>query len=302
MYYYQDRTEIQRIYYDFYHKFGREAKMFPFIKDEKLQYFARYVLTSEFFKRLHPFQFLRNRDNVIHVGFHNQYIDLGISHPLIMSAIVGPEGHVWAIDPDETNTSALAHFIRTNNIKNITVIDKGVWKERSKLDFRFFRDFTSSNIAVPVGDRIQEGLQKRWGKRIKEESYIKTVEADTLDSIVANLIASPVINFINLTVNGAESDIIEGAQNTLNSKPDISLGFPLANVSALTRDYLSSLGYNIAIADTPHRPWEEEQFLYGCAVKHSHQALVTMGFRKVKLRMVSALSDDGVGQFTIEEM
>ena len=303
MYYYQDKTEIQEIYYSFYHEFGRNAKVFPFAVDEKTQYFARYVLAREFFKRLHPFQFLEEGDNVIHVGFHDQYIGLGISHPLIMSAIVGPQGHVWAVDPDQKNTSALLHFIEVNNIENITVISKGVWKEKGELAFRFFEDFTSSNIAVPVANQIQQGLEDRWGsKRIEERSYIKTVEVDTLDSIVASCISAREINFVNFTVNGAESDIIQGATETLNANPNVVLGFPIANVSSSTLDYFGSLGYNIAFADAPHRPWEKEQFFYGCAVRHSHRELVSMGFREVRLRMVSALSDDGVGEFIIGEI
>jgi len=302
MYYYQEKTDIQRIYYNFYREFGRNAEMFPFIKNEQMRYFARYILPREFFRRLQPFQFLKEGDNVIHVGFHDQYIDLAVSHPLIISAVVGPHGHVWAFDPDERNTSALSHFIRVNNIENITVITKGVWKEKGKLVFHFFKDFTSSNIAVPIANQIKQGLEERWGGRIKEKSYVRMVEVDTLDSIVNNLIATSKIDFINLTVNGAEPEIIQGAEKTLNANSNVILAFPLANVKSLTYDYLSSLGYNIAVADAQHRPWEQEQFLYGCAVRHSHNKLTSIGFREIRLRMVSALSDDGVGKFSIEEV
>ena len=255
-----------------------------------MRYFGRYVLMNEFYKRLHPFQFLKEGSYAVHVGFHDKYIDLGISYPLIMSVIVGSRGHVWAIDPDRKNADTLARFIKVNKIDNLTVINKALWKEKGKLDFCFFKDFTSSNIAVPLADRFKERLKKRWGdKRIKKQSYIRTVKVDTLDSIIAGLTPSPAINFINLTVNGAESDIIRGARKTINANPDMTIGFPLANISPSTYAYLRSLKHKIVVADAHQRPWEKERFLYGCAVKCSHQRLISSGFKKTALKTINTL-------------
>jgi hypothetical protein len=124
--YFQRHNRIARLYYDFWRRRGRHASLFPFIENEEDHYHAQYVLTKEFHRRLHPFQFLEEGDRVVSIGFHDQYIAAGISHPLIISGIIGEAGHIWAVDPHKTNTESLSRYSKINAVRNLSVIRAGV--------------------------------------------------------------------------------------------------------------------------------------------------------------------------------
>ena len=63
---------------------------------------------------------------------------------------------------------------------------------------------------------------------------------DTLDNIVSKKIKNQ-INFLNLTTNGAESNILKGAKRLLTKNPDIKIGFPLGNISISGLEMLKKL-------------------------------------------------------------
>ncbi|MGD2124851.1 MAG: FkbM family methyltransferase [Desulfobacteraceae bacterium] len=302
VFYFQSRTRIADLYYHFWQKYGREASFFPFISKEKDHYLAHYVLPREWHRHLQPFQFLKEGDHVIQVGFHDQYIYNGISHPLIISGIIGESGHVLSIDPDKTNTEAMNRYKDICQINNISVLETGVWNEKATLEFLLFDDYTSSNTIADVFSGFRDGAERRWGKkRLEEKSTVRSIEVETLDSILENKISISRVDFVNITVNGAEPYVLEGAKKTLETNDDIKIAFPLANVSPATLDDLNAMGFLIALADAPHRPWEKKQFLFACAVREDPDFLFSHGFHQVSVRAISTLSDDGVGGFVIED-
>ena len=299
-FYFQKGNRISNIYYDFWKKNGKKSQILNFLKNKKDHYLANYVLVKEFHKNLQPFQFLKIDDNVIQVGFHDQYITDGISHPFIMSNLL-ENGRIWAIDPDPTNINSCNEYAKFHKIKNIKPIKSGVWENPGIKKFVFFSDYTSSNTVSSVFERGRQSREKRWGKkRIIEKSRTVSVRMDTLDNIVSKKIKSK-INFINLTVNGAESNVLKGAQRLLSKNPDIKIGFPLGNINLFGLEILKNLEYKITIVDAHHRPWETEQFFYACAIKEPHSVLKKMGFKKVNLKSYSD-TDDRLGyKFVVKE-
>ncbi len=301
MFYFQERNRITEIYYKFWKIAGRKARIINFNHEEKDHYLACYILPCELHRNLHPFQFLREGDKVIQIGFHDQYVSNGISHPLIISGLIKDAGHIYLIDPDETNIKAMTRYKDINGVSNLSVIQTGVWKEKGVQDFVLFDDFTSSNTIAPVFNSFKDGAAKRWGKqRISEKSRIVSINVETLDNLILNRMDNVKIDFLNITVNGAEAEILQGALKTIKVSPDIKIAFPLANMKPFGIDILQSLGFIVALSDTPHRPWETEQFLYGCAMQKNPEYLLERGFRKVNLKKVTTLSDDAVGRFIIE--
>ncbi|MFH1737460.1 MAG: FkbM family methyltransferase, partial [bacterium] len=209
MYYFLDHDRIATLYVEFWRQNGRTARLFPFIENERDHYLGRYVLPCEFHRHLLPFQFLNQGDRIVHVGFHDQYIHAGVSHPLIMAAIVGETGHVWAIDPDPTNTETLDEYKKTNGIENVSIIQIGVWKEKGVQEFVFFDDYTSSNTISSIFEGYRDGVNKRWGQsRVDTKSAVQRVEVDTLDSIIGRKAPDLKIDFLNMTVNGAEEQVL----------------------------------------------------------------------------------------------
>ena len=277
LFYHQPRTAIQSVYYDFHVRNGRGACMFPFIDEPHLHYLARYVLMNEFHRRLHPFTFLEPGDTAVMVGVHDGFIELGYSTLFIMSAIVGPRGHVYAIDPDERNIRAIEQYCRKNNVENITTIQQGVWSEKATLEFTFFRDFSSSNEVRTLFDGQRDTCEQLWGaQRIERESYTQAVEVDTLDAIIERSVGEAV-DFLNVTINGAEGAAITGASRLIQ-RPSLKIAFPLQRLDDPLYKTLADAGFRIAVADAPTKAWDETQFLYGCATRDSSNSLRERGF------------------------
>lgn len=282
MFYYQQRTPVQAAYYDFHIAAGRGAMMLPFITDPNKQYLAKYVLMNEFHRRLHPYSFLKPGDKVVTVGVHDGFIDLGFSSLFVIAALVGPEGHVWAIDPDERNIEPIEAFAAANGIANVTTIRTGVWSERTSLEFVFFRDFSSSNEVRSVFEASRKAYQDLWGdERIERESYTRNVDVDTLDRIVADQIREP-IDFLNLTINGAEAEALAGAETLLRSER-MTVAFPIQKLSDPLYDHLRSFGFDIAVADAPTKAWDRRQFLYACGTRLPEADLLERGFRPAEI-------------------
>lgn len=275
--FYQPHDYVATQYYQFWKNNGRNTSFFPFIQETEKHFLSHYILTKEFFKHLQPFQFLKSNDHAVQVGFHDQYLDLGVSQPLIISSIVGNNGNVIAFDPDPINIEKIKSYCFQNNISNIKIKKIGVMNKKGKEKFVFFSDFSSSNTAIDVFENCKEMISDRWKSRITEKSRTVTVDVDSLNNLLTEK-----IDFLNITANGAEAEVLEGATKLLKNE-NICIAFPLVNMSKNGLDMLQNSGFKITIADAPHRPWESEQFFYACAVKKTIESLSNMGFRKVTM-------------------
>lgn len=304
IFYFKPVDRVAELYYEFWQKNGRNARLFPFIHRKADHFLGRYVLPRDFHSHLQPFQFVEEGHRTVHVGFHDQYIDMGISHPLILAGLVGESGTVCAIDPDKTNTEAMLHYVKRHGIRNLSVIYGGVWEEKGTVEFVMFDDYTSSNTVAGVFDSFRDGAERRWGKkRIEQQSRVETIEVDTLDNTVAaNAKGDMRVDFLNLTVNGAEPRILAGAVRVLEANPGIRVCFPFSHLSSEMQNMLESMGFLIAVADSPHRPWETEQFLYACALRADPGHLTASGFRRATVETITAHKEDAVGRFRIKEM
>lgn len=277
---YSKQTPIQSSYYSYCLEKGKGNKIFDFIEGNLNHYFANYTALREIYKKLHPFQFIKEGDVVFTVGFHNQFMGLGVSHPLIYSELVGNKGHVYAIDPDPINIESIKSYIKEQNISNITPIHGGIWDKKDTIDFVFFKDYTSSNMPKKLLDKHFDNLKNRWGDRITKESYEVSVSVDTLDSILPSLPHK--VTHINLTTNGAENEGVLGVKDMMNSsKPSIS--FPLRKLELPMYQLLEEKGYNIYIANAPHKPWETGNFFFAIALhKDKLQEIPFLeGFKKL---------------------
>jgi len=265
MFYYQQRTPVQSAYYVFH-----------------IAALAKYLLMNEFHRRLHPYSFIKPGDKVVTVGVHDGFIDMGLSSLFIASAIVGPQGHVWAIDPDERNIEAIESFAAANGVANVTAIRTGVWSERTSLEFVFFRDFSSSNEVRSVFEASRRACRELWGdERIERETYTRNVDVDTLDHIVSGHIGES-IDFLNLTINGAEAEALAGAEMLLRTER-ITVAFPVQKLSDPLYDQLRSFRFNFALADAPTKAWDRRQFLYACGTRLPEADLLERGFRPAEI-------------------
>ncbi|MCI8780272.1 MAG: FkbM family methyltransferase [Lachnospiraceae bacterium] len=106
---------------------------------------------------------------------------------------------IYAIEPDKKNFKKIEKFVSDNRIENITLMNKGVWKESAKLGFS--------------DDGEQEGS-------ITEEYTDNFIEVVSLD----NTISSEKPTFIKFSVQGSEEDALLGTQNIIkNCHPKLAI-------------------------------------------------------------------------------
>jgi len=110
--------------------------------------------------------------------------------------LVGNEGTVIAIEPDEKNFRQLQQNIKINNLHNVIAINKGLWEFNGTLLFAPNQSVSSSFIS---GETDSRSIQ---------------VPVDTIDNIVAEFKLHK-LNFIKMDIEGAEIKAIIGAKDTL---------------------------------------------------------------------------------------
>jgi len=228
----------------------------------------------EVFWKLQPFQFLRERDRVIQVGVADSYLGVGISHPLIMAAIVGESGHVWAIDCDPRNIDALNMYVDKNDIHNITVVEAAIWEECGPVGVELYGR-TSTNALSPVVESVWDW----WAPKVSGLPHDHvSMEAITLDVAIEKFTQGSSINFVNITVNGAEGACMRGATGLMENCQELTFAFPARNVKPEEYRWLESLGFDIGLSHAPHAPWEPSPILYTCARRSSVDIFELLGF------------------------
>ena len=129
-------------------------------------------------------------------------LDLGAQsgfYSLLLSKLVGPSGTVVAFEPLPANFRILRENVEMNGVKNVFVREEAVMAESGVFELEVPKK-DSSLLAGPLaGD---------------DDPTTAVVPAISLDAF-AREICRP-IDFIKMDVEGAESDVLEGARDVLN--------------------------------------------------------------------------------------
>jgi len=111
-----------------------------------------------------------------------------------MALKTGPTGQVIAVEPHPLNVKYLEYNMAI--FKNIEIIQKAVWKEKTKIKFNVHSSPTGHSI---IAD--------------KERDQSIEVQADTLDNICCHRR----IDFAKIDVQGAEAQALEGGDEFLRT-------------------------------------------------------------------------------------
>jgi len=130
---------------------------------------------------------IKSGDTIAEMGAYMGY------YTLYLSRMVGPDGIVVAIEPMPDNLKYLKRNIDYNGIKNVRVVEKGVW---NKKEIQTFYQVESDTQSASL---ILEGKGK------KEFS----IEVNTLDEILKEQKVKHV-DFMLIQLNGIEPEALEG--------------------------------------------------------------------------------------------
>jgi FkbM family methyltransferase len=124
-----------------------------------------------------------------------------------ISKIIGKKGKLFVIEPDLNNFRALEEFIRCNELNNIICIHKAIWSSQTKLKFMIGKRSNDSQLSEYLKD-VSIQIDKYW----ESEYEIDTI---TLDRLYKDYKINK-LDFICLTINGAEYEALQGASIVLN--------------------------------------------------------------------------------------
>ena len=133
-------------------------------------------------------------------------IDVGAAfgfYAIMASRRVGQHGRVVAIEAQPDSFDMLNKNIKLNKLANIQTLNYAVYSEKTKVKL-----YSSYSI-----------IQERAGQSL--QSFIE-VSADTLDNLL-HRVGIDKVNWIKIDVEGAELEVLKGAQGLLSRSTDIAL-------------------------------------------------------------------------------
>lgn len=107
--------------------------------------------------------------------------------------LVGDRGQVFSFEPDGANFRALQQNVRAHDLRNVTLVPKGVWSVTTTLSFQ-----AESNLGSAIAD-----LSGR-------QTALQTVSVLSLDDTIHET-GIKQLDFVKLDVEGAEIAILEHA-------------------------------------------------------------------------------------------
>lgn len=168
------------------------------------------------------------------------FYDLGANigrFSLIVGRAIGPQGKVFAFEPDPELIVRLHHNIERNQLQNIEVVPMGVWSTSKTLEFR------QAGTASPEGGTGSFLGDDRAGDRIQ-------VRCVSLDDFVRT---APPPQGIKCDVEGAEVEVLRGAEATLRKHhPWILCELHAPENETLVRDSFARFGYRCKVIDENH--------------------------------------------------
>lgn len=140
---------------------------------------------------------------------------------------------VVALEPDQYNFGLLKKNVAMNDLPNIICLNKGAYSSTGKIPF-----YTTGQGEGMHSIYEQEGS--------KQEGNI---EVDTLDHIIEQLNIDKPVSLIKIDVEGAEWDVLQGAQNILQKYHPaliIEIWHHEPARLAKVKEYLQRFGYEKA--------------------------------------------------------
>ena len=179
---------------------------------------------------------IQKGDTVIDAGANNGVFTI------IASTLVGPEGKVISIEPDPENVNALKKNVELNELKNVEIIERALYKESgSKIKF------------------VQNGAMSRIVTDKTDVNAINIPETVTLDDIVNQRAIRRSI--LKMDIEGAEKFALLSAESTMktinyleaevHSGEDFDVLKRFSNLFSFERQPIESL-YNVILFSLKH--------------------------------------------------
>ena len=129
---------------------------------------------------------------------------------LRLAQLLGPDAKIVVAEADSDALELLRRNIKVNNLHNVTIVPKAMWKSSGSL--KFYRTARQANSLI---DSVLGTTDS------SHTSHQIEVETDTVDHVLQQF--GGTAGLVSITVNGAEVEVLEGMKNTLLCSNDIRL-------------------------------------------------------------------------------
>jgi FkbM family methyltransferase len=172
----------------------------------------------------------------VDVGAHIGYFSLAAA------ARVGPDGHIIAFEPTPASATLLRQNIAENQFEDrVVVIEAAASSEAGEGTF-----YTS-------------GTSDMWNTlepdTLEPDAASITVKTTTVDRVLAD-VGWPTVHVLKMDVEGHESHVLQGSQETLARYPDLAIIFEASgtsderlDVSTDTIRFLESAGFGFSFLE-----------------------------------------------------
>lgn len=142
-------------------------------------------------------------------------MQIGTPNPRTVSRYsksVGPTGRVVIVEAEPGNVERLRKALPTLPHRNVAIVHRGAWSEKGTL--RLVLSPYKGDHKFPVSGIVHDNDYR------PENTYDESVEVDvdTVDNI-ARAHGLERVDFVSITVNGAEIEVLKGCDEILGRRP-----------------------------------------------------------------------------------
>ena len=181
-----------------------------YCRNNKGDFTTMIMREDDIIEQFHPLE----GDIVVDVGAH-----IG-KYTIIASKRVGTTGKVIAIEAHPGNYEILNSNIKLNRLTNVISLNYAVYSKETII--KLFLPDEKSNHTI-YNTLIQT--------RAKDEEKFVEVNADTLDNLLQrNGISNAEVNWLKIDVEGAELEVLKGAQAIISNSKRVALLIEVHNI------------------------------------------------------------------------
>jgi len=167
------------------------------------------------------------------------------STALSYSKAVGPSGRIVVCEANPRNVNRMKEELA--GVENLTLLNYAIWNEETTMQF------LASSTEECGFDRLASDELEPYPEHMETNPYEVQVTCKTLDSI-ADELGLDVVHHINLTINGAELQGVDGITRILEKNPDLRIyvNTEYPNPCQALVDKLKVLSFGIYMSEITH--------------------------------------------------
>jgi FkbM family methyltransferase len=181
-----------------------------YCRNNKGDFTTMIMREDDIIEQFHPVE----GDIVLDVGAH-----IG-KYTIIASKRVGANGKVIAIEAHPGNYEILNRNVKLNGLTNVIPLNYAVYSKETKI-----------KLFLPNGKLNHTIYNTLIQTRAKDGEKFMEVNADTLDNLLQrNGISNAEVNWLKIDVEGAELEVLKGAQAIISNSKHIALLIEVHNI------------------------------------------------------------------------